>query len=124
MNSGGSSHAQNEVGCSPDFKKTDRCDLAAELGGSYSYDIVLEPKFHATAATASIRVGGTTRLDRFPRLYASTLSCQVERDARSSKPRDAPVFARRSANARIAGMHEAVARGHANPLDPDRLSAG
>src|SRR5438094_912357 len=57
-------------------------------------------------------------------LLPSTLSCQVEIDARSSKPRDVPVFARRPANARIAGMYETVFRGHANALDPDRLSAG
>src|SRR6266568_4515167 len=54
-------------------------------------------------------------------LLPSTLSCQVEIDARSSKPRDVPIFAGRSANARISGTHEPVARRNANALDPDRL---
>ena len=45
-------------------------------------------------------------------------------DARSSKPRDVPVFARRSANARIAGTHETIARRNANELESDELSTG
>ena len=44
--------------------------------------------------------------------------------ARSSKPRDMPVFARHSSDARISGTHESVARRNANKLDPYQLSAG
>ena len=45
-------------------------------------------------------------------------------DARSSQPRDVAVFARRSANARIAGMHETIARRNANEFESDELSTG
>jgi len=45
-------------------------------------------------------------------------------DARSSKPRDVPVFARHSSNARIAGTHETIARRNANELESDELSTG
>jgi len=56
LNSGGSSHAQKLTHVLAGFK-ADIFDLAVELGGSYSYDIVLEPKFLATAATESISRG-------------------------------------------------------------------
>src|SRR5437667_2271080 len=44
--------------------------------------------------------------------------------SRSYEPRDMPVFARGSSNARISGMHDTVARRNANALDPCHLSAG
>ena len=45
-------------------------------------------------------------------------------DPRSSQPHDVAVFARRSANARIAGTHETIARRNANEFESDELSAG